>query len=32
MPSYQGQLSEEQIFELISYLKSLGAKTPEAAQ
>jgi cytochrome c oxidase subunit 2 len=32
MPSYQGQLSEEQIFELISYLKNLGAKTPEEAQ
>ncbi|HEY8748832.1 MAG TPA: cytochrome c oxidase subunit II [Tepidisphaeraceae bacterium] len=25
MPTYQGQLSEEQIFDLIEYIKSLGA-------
>jgi cytochrome c oxidase subunit 2 len=35
MPSFQGQLSEEQVLQLISYLKSLGtadsaAATPDA--
>jgi cytochrome c oxidase subunit 2 len=25
MPSYRGQLSEEQIMELVAYIKSLGA-------
>jgi cytochrome c oxidase subunit 2 len=29
MPSYQGQITEEQMFELISYLKSLRAAQPE---
>jgi hypothetical protein len=31
MPSYQGQLSEEQVFQLIAYIKSLGpaAAVPE---
>jgi cytochrome c oxidase subunit 2 len=29
MPSYEGQIAEEQLFELIAYIKSLGAKTPE---
>ncbi len=26
MPSYQGQLSEEQLLQLIEYIKSLGAE------
>ncbi len=26
MPSYQGQISEEQLFELIAYIKSMAAK------
>ncbi len=26
MPSYQGQITEEQIFELIAYIKSLGTR------
>jgi len=29
MPSYQGQITEEQMFELISYLKSMRAAQPE---
>ena len=28
MPSYQGQISEEQILELIAYLKSLSERSP----
>ena len=32
MPSFKGKLSEEQIFELIAYLKSLGNKAPETTQ
>lgn len=28
MPSYAGQLSEEEIMQLIAYLKSLGSETP----
>jgi cytochrome c oxidase subunit 2 len=28
MPSFQGQISEEQIFELIDYIKSLAAVPP----
>lgn len=30
MPSYQGQVSEEQIINLIEYIKSLGSNTPAA--
>jgi cytochrome c oxidase subunit 2 len=26
MPSFQGQLSEEQILQILAYLKSLGSK------
>lgn len=29
MPSFEGKVSEEQIFELIAYIKSLQNKTPE---
>lgn len=28
MPSFQGQVTEEQIFELIAYIKSLSTKSP----
>jgi mono/diheme cytochrome c family protein len=30
MPSFQGQVSEEQIMNLIEYIKSLGSSTPAA--
>ena len=26
MPTYQGQISEEQVLQLIAYVKSLGAE------
>jgi cytochrome c oxidase subunit 2 len=29
MPSYQGQITEDQVFELISYIKSFGAQKQE---
>lgn len=29
MPSFQGQISEEDVFKLVAYIKSLGTKTPE---
>ena len=29
MPSFQGQVNEEQLFELIAYIKSLGALKPQ---
>jgi hypothetical protein len=29
MPSYAGQLNEEEIMQLIAYLKSIGNQTPE---
>lgn len=32
MPTYQGQLSEEEILQLISYIKSLGDEPDEANQ
>ena len=32
MPTYQGQLSEEEILQLISYIKSLGDEPDEADQ
>lgn len=32
MPTFEGQLSEEQIFQLIEYVKSLSAKPAEASQ
>jgi cytochrome c oxidase subunit 2 len=28
MPSYEGKISEEQIFELVAYIKSLANQTP----
>jgi cytochrome c oxidase subunit II len=31
MPSYTGQLSEEEIMQLIAYLKSIGNQTPDQA-
>ena len=31
MPTYQGQLSEEQIFQIIAYIKGLGEPTPPQA-
>jgi hypothetical protein len=31
MPSYRGQLSEEQIMDLLAYIKSLREATKEAA-
>ena len=30
MPTYQGHVTEEEILELIAYIKSLGSATPEA--
>ena len=30
MPSYSGQLSEDEIMQLIAYLKSIGDQTPLA--
>ena len=30
MPSFQGQVSEEDIFELIAYIRSIGNENPEA--
>jgi cytochrome c oxidase subunit 2 len=30
MPSYQGKVSEEELLELIAYLKSVGAQSPTA--
>lgn len=30
MPAYQGQLSEEQVLQLVAYIKSLGAVRPES--
>ena len=32
MPTYQGQLTEEEILELISYIKSLGEGTDTATR
>jgi cytochrome c oxidase subunit 2 len=32
MPSFQGQVTEEQIFELIAYIKSLGSAQPEISR
>jgi cytochrome c oxidase subunit 2 len=32
MPTYQGQLSEEQIYHLVEYIKSLSAAPPSAAR
>jgi cytochrome c oxidase subunit 2 len=29
MPTYQGRISEEELFQLIAYLKSLGSSFPE---
>jgi len=29
MPTFQGRLSEDQLFQIIAYIKSLGAKTPQ---
>ncbi len=29
MPSYQGQISEEEIFQLVQYIKSLAGETPD---
>lgn len=29
MPSFQGRLSEEQLFQLLSYIKSLGSQNPQ---
>ncbi len=29
MPSYEGQIGEEEVFQLIQYIKSLGKDTPE---
>jgi cytochrome c oxidase subunit 2 len=29
MPSFQGRLSEEQVFELIEYIKSVGNESPQ---
>jgi len=31
MPTYQGQLSEEQVLQLIAYIRSLGAEQGGAA-
>ena len=30
MPSYQGHVTEEELFLLVEYIKSLGSQTPEA--
>lgn len=30
MPTYQGQISEEDLIALIAYIKSLGPRPPEA--
>ncbi len=32
MPTFQGHISEEELFQLIAYLKSIGDKQPEAPQ
>lgn len=32
MPSYTGHLSEEEVMQLISYIKSLGDQTPDRAE
>jgi len=32
MPTYQAQINEEQIFELIAYIKSLSAQKPESSR
>jgi hypothetical protein len=32
MPSYQGQITEEQLFELIAYLKGLHSLKPEGQE
>ena len=29
-PSYQGRVNEEELFELIAYLRTLGAAAPES--
>ena len=29
MPSYEGQIREEEVFQLVQYLKSLGKQTPD---
>ena len=31
MPTYQGQISEDALISLLAYIKSLGAKAPDAA-
>jgi cytochrome c oxidase subunit 2 len=31
MPTYQGQVSEEQLLQLIAYIKTLGAAGPAGA-
>jgi cytochrome c oxidase subunit 2 len=31
MPSYEGKISEEDIFQLVAYIKSLGTKTPKGS-
>jgi cytochrome c oxidase subunit 2 len=30
MPSYAGRLSEDEIFQLVAYIKSLAANQPES--
>jgi cytochrome c1 len=31
MPTYSGNLSEEEVMQLIAYIKSLGEQSPETA-
>jgi len=31
MPTFQGQVSEEQLLQLVAYIKSIGSKSPGAA-
>ena len=32
MPTFQGHISEEELLQLIAYIKSLGAKPPEESK